>query len=60
MEAQQKIQMRFPKSEAEATYTFMTKQLSGRKSKEMVLMEREVIHIKISERDAGFLATQKY
>ena len=52
--------MRFPKSGAEVTYTFMTKQPNGRKSKEMVVMEREVIHIKISERDAGFPATQKY
>ena len=52
--------MRFPKSEAEATYTFTIKKPSGQKFKEMVLMEKEVIHMKISERDAGFPATRKF
>ena len=59
MEVYWKTQMKFHKKEVEVTSTFMNKQESGLKSKEVLLMAKEVIHIKTSRRGDGFQATQK-
>ena len=52
--------MKFHKNEARAIFTSKIKQVSGRKSKEMDPMGKEVIHIKISERGVGFQVIRKF